>query len=49
MSNKQAKHLGLLQPLAIPKRKWDSISMDFIVDPLRIQKGFNSIFVVDEA
>lgn len=42
----QVKHLGLLQPLAISISKWESISMDFIVNFLRSQKGFDSILVV---
>jgi hypothetical protein len=37
---------GLLQPLSIPKWKWDDISMDFIVGlPLTARK-FNSICVI---
>jgi hypothetical protein len=42
----QVKHPGLLQPLSVPNRKWESISMDFIVDLPKTQKGFDSIFVV---
>ncbi|WVZ90097.1 hypothetical protein U9M48_036427 [Paspalum notatum var. saurae] len=37
---------GLLQPLMIPKWKWEEISMDFIVGLPRTQKGYNSIWVV---
>jgi len=37
---------GLLQPLKIPKWKWDEISMDFIVGVPRTQKGFDFIWVV---
>jgi hypothetical protein len=37
---------GLLQPLSIPKWKWDDISMDFIVGlPLTARK-FDSIWVI---
>jgi hypothetical protein len=40
------KHGGLLQPLSIPKWKWDVISMDFIVGlPLTARK-FDSISVI---
>jgi hypothetical protein len=42
----QVKHLGLLQQLAIPNRKCESISKDFIVDLPRTQRGFDSVFVV---
>ena len=40
------KHSRLLQPLIVPNRKRESISMDFIVDLPRTQKGFDSIYVV---
>jgi len=36
---------GLLQPLPIPKRKWDSISMDFITGLPKVQ-GRDCIYVV---
>jgi hypothetical protein len=37
---------GLLQPLSVPKWKWDDISMDFIVGlPLTASK-FDSIWVI---
>jgi hypothetical protein len=42
----QVKHPGLLQPLSVPNRKWESKSMNFIVDLSKTQKGFDSIFVV---
>lgn len=42
----QVKHPRLLQPLTMPNRKWESMSMDSIVDLSRTQKDFNNIFVV---
>jgi hypothetical protein len=37
---------GLLQPLKIPKWKWEEIRMDFIVGLPRIQAGYDSIWVI---
>ncbi|WVZ88949.1 hypothetical protein U9M48_035416 [Paspalum notatum var. saurae] len=40
------KPTGLLQPFKILERKWEKISMDFIVGLPRTQSGFDSICVV---
>jgi len=40
------KPAGLLQSLDVPKWKWDSISMDFIVALPRTQRKFDSIWVI---
>jgi hypothetical protein len=37
---------GLLQPLKIPKWKWEEISMDFIVILPKTQSGYDSIWVI---
>ncbi|KAL0552145.1 hypothetical protein IC582_011242 [Cucumis melo] len=40
------KPAGLLQPLSIPKWKWENVSMDFITGLLRTLRGFTVIWVV---
>uniref|UniRef100_A0A803JWE8 Gypsy retrotransposon integrase-like protein 1 n=1 Tax=Xenopus tropicalis TaxID=8364 RepID=A0A803JWE8_XENTR len=40
-----SRPMGLLQPLPVPERPWERISMDFIVDLLK-SAGFNTIMVV---
>ena len=37
---------GLLQPLPIPDKKWESVSLDFIVDLPKTPSGFDAILVV---
>jgi hypothetical protein len=37
---------GLLQPLNIPKWKWEEINMDFIVGLPKTQSGYDSIWVI---
>lgn len=41
-------NVGLYQPLPIPNRPCDYLSMDFIIGFLKTKKGYDSIyFVVD--
>lgn len=34
------------QPMPIPTRPWESISMDFVMELSRSKQGFDSLFVV---
>jgi hypothetical protein len=38
--------VGLLQPLKIPQRKWEEISMDFIVGLPTMQSGYDYVWVI---
>lgn len=36
----------MLQPLEVPKWKWESISMDFVVRLPKTTRNFDAIFVI---
>ena len=46
MKAEHQRPAGLLQPLMIPKWKWENITMDFVVSLPKTAKGHDSIWVI---
>jgi Integrase zinc binding domain len=46
--NMPSKPIGLLQPLDVPSRNWEHVTMDFIMDLPQSKAGHDAILVVDK-